>query len=50
MSFYAAGNAANNSGSPGLGNFIYTATAISVEGGPSPVTGTTWGKIKTLYH
>jgi hypothetical protein len=50
VSFYAAGNAADNSGSPGLGDFIYTASAISVEGGPSPVSTTTWGKIKMKYR
>jgi hypothetical protein len=50
VTFYAAGNAANNNGSAGGGDFVYTASAVSLEGSPSDVKATTWGKIKMKYR
>jgi hypothetical protein len=48
--FYAAGNAANNNQTNGLGDFIYTASTSVVEAPASDVTTTTWGKIKMRYR
>jgi hypothetical protein len=50
--FYAAGNAANNNGTNGAGDFIYTANASVPEVPTTAVTSTstTWGKIKMRYR
>lgn len=49
VTFYAAGNAADGSGTT-TGDFIYTKTASSLEGSATDVSSTTWGKIKMLYR
>ena len=48
--FYAAGNAANNDGFNGDGDFVYTANTFALESSSTPVTSTTWGKIKMRYR
>ena len=48
--FYAAGNAANNNGNNGAGDFVYTANTFAVESPSTDVTTTTWGKIKMRYR
>ena len=49
VTFYAAGNAANNSGT-NAGDRIYTTMISATEGATTDVDATTWGKIKMLYR
>jgi len=49
ITFYVAGNAANNSGT-NQGDFIYTNSLTLNEGASTAVEATTWGKIKLLYR
>ena len=46
--FYVAGNAANGNGINGTGDFMYKTSVSSNELPPTPVTRTTWGKIKKM--
>lgn len=48
--FYATGNAANNNGQNGPGDFIYTANTFATETSTTAVETTTWGKIKQRYR
>jgi len=50
VTFYCAGNAANGNGSSGPGDVIYATTKTSAEAPATPVSNTTWGKIKALYR
>jgi len=50
VTFYAAGIAADGSQSAGATDTTYTATYVVTEQAPSPVTSTTWGKIKTRFR
>jgi len=50
VTFYLAGIAANGDESAGSTDTTYTATYTVTEQAPSPVTSTTWGKIKTRFH
>jgi hypothetical protein len=50
VTFYAAGIAANGDGLSGSADTTYAATYTVTEQAPSPVTSTTWGKIKTRFH
>jgi hypothetical protein len=49
VTFYAAGNAANGTGT-NAGDKIYTTSASVTEGSMTDVDATTWGKIKMLYR
>jgi cytochrome c553 len=49
VTFYAAGNAANGTGST-LGDFIYSTSVASMEATSTDVSPITWGKIKMLYR
>src|SRR5204863_5741524 len=49
VKFYAAGNAANGTGT-NAGDKIYTTSVTSTEGSTTPVDAVTWGKIKQLYR
>jgi len=49
VTFYAAGNAANNN-NLNSGDKIYTTSVSSTEGSMTDVDATTWGKIKMLYR
>ena len=50
VTFYVSGVAANGDESSGSTDTTYTATLTIPEQGSSPVTSTTWGKIKTRFH
>ena len=50
VTFYAAGITANGDGLNSAADTTYTATYAVTEQGASPVTSTTWGKIKTRFH
>lgn len=47
VSFYLAGNAANNDGSPG-GDYIYV-RSYEVSQGPTATASHSWGEVKSLY-
>lgn len=47
VSFYLAGNAANNDGSPGE-DYIYL-ESYAVPQGPTAATASSWGRVKSLY-
>ena len=49
VTFYAAGNAANNN-NLNTGDKIYTTSISATEGSMTGVDATTWGKIKMLYR
>ena len=49
VTFYVAGNAANNSGT-NAGDRIYTTSLTTMESNSTDVESTTWGKIKMLYR
>lgn len=49
MTFYAAGNAANNN-NLNSGDKIYTTSVSATEGAMTGVDAVTWGKIKMLYR
>jgi len=49
VTFYAGTVAADGDGTSS-GDNAYTPTLTLTEGAPSPVTNTTWGKIKKQYH
>ena len=50
VTFYAAGVAANGNGVQDALDFAYTSSAQVTEQAPSPVSNTTWGKIKQQYR
>ena len=51
VTFYVAGNAANNSSGPDGGDFIYTNSVSSTEGSSTATTfETSWGKIKNQFR
>ena len=50
VTFYAAGNAANGNNINDAGDQVYTKTLTLTEGSLTPVTTTTWGKIKQLFR
>ena len=50
VTFYAAGIAANGDQLSGSTDTTYTAVYHVTEQASSPVTSTTWGKIKTRFH
>ncbi|HEY6221512.1 MAG TPA: choice-of-anchor V domain-containing protein [Candidatus Eisenbacteria bacterium] len=50
VTFYVAGVEADADGAAGDTDTTYTATYTVQEQGASPVTSTTWGKIKTRFH
>jgi hypothetical protein len=50
VTFYLAAVAADGSQSAGATDTTYTATYTVTEQAPSPVTSTTWGKIKKQYR
>lgn len=50
VTFYAGAVAADNSGDPDAGDFVYTATAASSEGTSIDVKEMTWGAIKAMYR
>ena len=50
VTFYAAGAAANTSGTPDNGDFTYVVTKAVTEEVPTAVLPTTWGMIKTRYR
>ena len=50
VTFYVAGNAANNSGTPDDGDYTYTTTKTVTEEIPTAVLETTWGMIKSKYR
>lgn len=50
VTFYAAGVAADNSGTSGSGDYVYTKTLVLEEQIPSAVLRTTWGMIKRQYQ
>lgn len=50
VTFYGAGNAANNNNANGAGDFGYATSVSSLEGPPTPVSSTTWGFIKAMYR
>ncbi len=49
VTFYAAGNAANGDFA-NSGDLIYTTNVSSMEGTPTDVSATTWGRIKQIYR
>lgn len=50
VTFYASGIAADGQENAGATDTTYTATLTVTEQGSSPVTSTTWGKIKKKYQ
>jgi len=50
VTFYLAAVAANGDQLAGAPDTTYTSTYVVTEQAPSPVTSTTWGKIKTRFH
>jgi hypothetical protein len=50
VTFYAVGVACNNDGNDGSGDLVYTTNTASAEGSPTPVSGVTWGWIKSHYR
>ncbi len=50
VTFYVSGISANGDEASGATDNTYTGTLILPEAGSTPVTTTTWGKIKKRYH
>jgi len=50
VTFYAAGAACDKDNAANAGDFTYTSSVSCTEGAPTPVTTTTWGKIKQIYR
>ena len=49
VTFYFSGVACYIVGGNG-GDYVYTSSTSSTEGGTTDVEATTWGKIKTIYR